>query len=185
MDSKESFRLLVETVAFYSKKTNEQLATDMGYGKTYISEMLSPTGKLSQKFIRVFREKYKEYLEKPSSIPVAQQPVSISVQDYIDELKKDKADLKEEKAVYLEVIKTNLASINTSIAKLVEIHQKVNSEPDQSVGQKKKPIVDPQALNPVIPVPPHRRQAATQASHEDSTLSKDKKSRESGNRGAK
>jgi hypothetical protein len=62
MATKDYFRQLVETVVFRTKKTQEQLAIEMGYGKTYISEVLSPTGKLSEKFIEAFKRRYNEYL---------------------------------------------------------------------------------------------------------------------------
>jgi hypothetical protein len=73
MISKEKFRILVDSVCVNTGKTQEQLATEMGYGKNYISEVLSPTGKITKKFESAFVLKYQGYLDYPkNSFPVEQ-----------------------------------------------------------------------------------------------------------------
>lgn len=82
MESKEQFKTLVENVVFATRKTQEQLAQDMGYGKNYISDVLSPKGKLTQKFIEAFKRKYSPFLGTPplrnNSENTNMQPVSDS-----------------------------------------------------------------------------------------------------------
>lgn len=46
----------------------EELAIAMNYGKNYISEMLSPTGKVSAKFVTALRLRFAQYLENPKTI---------------------------------------------------------------------------------------------------------------------
>lgn len=51
MNSKEHIRKLVEHIQDLTGKTQEAIAIDMGYGKNYISEILSPSGRPSTKFL--------------------------------------------------------------------------------------------------------------------------------------
>lgn len=67
MASKEELRTLVEIVEFETGKTRQDIAIAMGYGKTYISEMLGPKGKVSAKFVTQLHARYKEYLGNPKS----------------------------------------------------------------------------------------------------------------------
>lgn len=52
--------MVLDSVVKSTGKTQEQLATEMNYGKNYISEVLSPRGKVSKKFYTAFRLKYLE-----------------------------------------------------------------------------------------------------------------------------
>lgn len=65
MISKETFKALVEKVTKATGKTQETLALDMGYGKNYISEILSPSGKITKKFVDSFKMRYEALLENP------------------------------------------------------------------------------------------------------------------------
>jgi D-arabinose 1-dehydrogenase-like Zn-dependent alcohol dehydrogenase len=65
MISKEELKKLVENVMFTTGKNQEELALDLGYGKNYISEMTSPTGKVSTKFVNAFKQKHRGSLENP------------------------------------------------------------------------------------------------------------------------
>lgn len=56
---KEAFRLIVTSTSLRTGKNQEQLALDMGYGKNYISDILTPTGKLTDKFVRAFKTHYR------------------------------------------------------------------------------------------------------------------------------
>lgn len=67
MESKEHFKTAVEIVSRRTGKTQAQLAAALGYGENYISEVLSPTGKITGKFLRAFRLQYAEFLENPNS----------------------------------------------------------------------------------------------------------------------
>lgn len=67
MLSKEAFRLIVNATALKTGKSQEELALGMGYGKNYISEVLSPTGKLTDKFIKAFKAAYSEPSENPKN----------------------------------------------------------------------------------------------------------------------
>lgn len=67
MLSKEAFRLIVNATALKTGKSQEELALGMGYGKNYISEVLSPTGKLTDKFIKAFQAAYSEPSDNPKN----------------------------------------------------------------------------------------------------------------------
>lgn len=65
MISKKEFKRLVEKVMSATGKNQEELAIGMNYGKNYISEVLSPTGIMTEKFSNAFLLKYGHYLENP------------------------------------------------------------------------------------------------------------------------
>lgn len=52
MISKEEVKKTVEIICAATNKTQEELSVALGYGKTYISEMFTPKGKVSEKFTR-------------------------------------------------------------------------------------------------------------------------------------
>lgn len=67
MISKEDLKTLVETVSIKTGKSQEELAKEMGYGGNYISEMLSPSGKITRKFLNTFNLRYKDTLGSKDS----------------------------------------------------------------------------------------------------------------------
>jgi transcriptional regulator with XRE-family HTH domain len=67
MNLKEKFKEQLKRVMDLTGESQEKIAVNMGYGKNYISEILSPTSTISKKFLNAFELKYKEYLEKPKS----------------------------------------------------------------------------------------------------------------------
>lgn len=67
MISKKELKTLIEAIAFDTSQTQEQIAIGMGYGKNYISEMLSPTGKITSKFITALKSKYPKFLHNPKN----------------------------------------------------------------------------------------------------------------------
>jgi hypothetical protein len=67
MNSKDDFKKLVESVVKKTGKTQEELAMDLGYGKNYISELTSPTGKVTKKFLTAFNLRYANILENPKN----------------------------------------------------------------------------------------------------------------------
>lgn len=67
MLSKQKVRDLIDLVVKHTKKTQEVIAVEMGYSKNYISDMLSPTGKVTEKFIKALKKDYSDLLENPNS----------------------------------------------------------------------------------------------------------------------
>lgn len=67
MISKEEFKTLVDKVVAATGKTQETIALEMKYGKNYISEIMSPTGRMTSKFVNSFRLRYENILENPKS----------------------------------------------------------------------------------------------------------------------
>lgn len=63
MASKEEVKNMVDSVCVATNQTQEELAVALGYGKTYISEMFAPTGKVTDKFVRKLRMKYGKSLD--------------------------------------------------------------------------------------------------------------------------
>lgn len=98
MISKDDFRTLVETIEFQSKKSRQDISVDLGYGKTYISEMLGPRGTISQKFVNQLKRAYSIPLENPKTTPPAKvlKPGNkeITVDEYIDTLKQQLEDFR-------------------------------------------------------------------------------------------
>lgn len=66
MISKDQLRELIDHILSDTGKTQEEIALGLGYGKNYISEMLSPTGKVSTKFVNSLKLKHAKSLEIPN-----------------------------------------------------------------------------------------------------------------------
>lgn len=72
MISKEAFKLIVISTSLKTGLNQEELALGMGYGKNYISDILSPTGKLTDKFINAFQVQYNSEntkIDPPKELP--------------------------------------------------------------------------------------------------------------------
>lgn len=72
MISKEVFKLIVVSTTMKTGLNQEELALGMGYGKNYISDILSPTGKLTDKFVKAFQNHYNSEntkSEAPKELP--------------------------------------------------------------------------------------------------------------------
>jgi len=65
--SKEILKSLLQTVFNGTGKSPADIALEMGYKKNYISEMLTPKGKVTEKFINSFRSKYRYILDNPNN----------------------------------------------------------------------------------------------------------------------
>lgn len=67
MNLKEEFLLLLGIVEEKTKKTKGTLAKEMGYGFNYISDIMTPSGKVTKKFIAAFKSKYANVLENTTN----------------------------------------------------------------------------------------------------------------------
>lgn len=67
MVSKEYLGTLVKRVERETGLNQQQIARNLGYGSNYISEILSPTGKVTKKFLNAFNRHYKSILENPKN----------------------------------------------------------------------------------------------------------------------
>lgn len=61
--SKETLKQLLEFLNKQTGKSPTDVASEMGYKKNYISEMLTPKGKVSDKFLNSFKIRYQNILE--------------------------------------------------------------------------------------------------------------------------
>jgi hypothetical protein len=64
--SKEILKTLLQTVFNDTGKNPSDIALEMGYKKNYISEMLTPKGKVTEKFLNSFKSKYRYILDNPN-----------------------------------------------------------------------------------------------------------------------
>lgn len=135
MESKEQLKNIINIVSDRSGLSQEKLAERLGYGKTYISEMLSPRGKVTSKFIRVFRNQFAEYLENPKkqeSILKEEKIIQV-LDDRIKELKEDKEWLKKMLESNLTGLIAGQASVLAHIQAGLEQVDEINSD-----GSKRK-----------------------------------------------
>jgi hypothetical protein len=140
MDSKEELRALVDRVAAATGKTQEELATEMGYGGTYISESLTPTGKVSSKFLTAFRKHYSEVLEIPKNGKQLSVP-QISIQEYIVEVKSKADEIKRHNLVLENIIQANLTALLNSqnvILSQIKAGQRYEAQKDAKGDHKKQ-----------------------------------------------
>lgn len=63
--NKKTLKELVETIAASTGMSASDIALEMGYKKNYISEMLTPSGKVTEKFITKLKLKYSYLLDNP------------------------------------------------------------------------------------------------------------------------
>lgn len=114
MISKEAFKLIVSATALKTGKSQEELALGMGYGKNYISDILSPTGKLTDKFIKAFQ--------------LAYNPISENTKEGKNEIpaNKDLSDLIESNLTMSRSIEKNSNSLLDLVQMLKEKNTPVN-----------------------------------------------------------
>lgn len=67
MLSKEEVRKLVDIIVKETGKSQEDIAIELGYtSKNYISDVLSPSGKVTEIFIKRLKKEYSDILENPN-----------------------------------------------------------------------------------------------------------------------
>lgn len=124
---KEDLKKLVTAVATAKGVSQENLATEMGYGKNYISEMLSPSGKPTDKFVNSFRLKYSDYLGNPNSQENnPKENIAESEGKDLQNVKEDieqKSDyvrlLEDNDRFFKEFLKSNLAGMEARLQKML------------------------------------------------------------------
>lgn len=151
MNSKEHIRKLVEHIQNLTGKTQEAIAIDMGYGKNYISEILSPSGRPSKKFLNTLHSyvvKIEGYiLENPKNetleIPVMmREPGESYGKSNVDKYTKL---LEDNDRFFKRILETNLASIGqTQQAILAHVQAMVQMDAERQSGG------NPEKLNRVL-----------------------------------
>lgn len=77
MLSKEQVRSLVDLIIKRTKKTQEEIAVDLGYANNYISDVLSPSGKVTKKFVDRLSKEYSDLLENPNITKLNADPIEL------------------------------------------------------------------------------------------------------------
>ena len=104
MISKERLSNMIEIVERAKNMTKAEISLEMKYGKNYISELLSPSGKVTDKFVNSFKSKYGAILENPND------PSAVITGDINKILRGIIEDLEKEKATAI-VLKTAVAKL--------------------------------------------------------------------------
>lgn len=91
MVSKEAFRLIVTGTAAKTGMSQEEMALDMGYGKNYISDILSPSGKVTDKFVKAFQAHFNGASENTKIVSGAQTDLSSLIRSNADLAESNKA----------------------------------------------------------------------------------------------
>lgn len=63
IDLKEELRVIIEIIKKEAGKTQQDIALEMGYKKNYISEILSPKGVVTDKFLNAIKLRFPELRE--------------------------------------------------------------------------------------------------------------------------
>lgn len=171
MNTPTPFRLAVNHLKSLGiiRRDNELLPTLGMTSKGALAAYIG--GKPPKHIIDKFLNKYGEHVaqffteeeESKRSVAKTEKPI-ISNEEYVSELRSDKER-------YIRIIETNLASLNMSLAKLVQIQEKISSGADENQLKKTTANVDPKALNPDIPFPPLDSSAEHQSEEEGSQQS--------------
>ena len=136
---KEELRNLVEKIKERTGKTQEDIAIEMGYKKNYISEILSPKGTVSGKFLTSIKLRFSEALDVKShvshkrkeSLPTVNEDpaiyntilplgdLKVTLKDYLDLVKQmaEKAEKEKERAEREKERLYNLLEKNTQVIK--------------------------------------------------------------------
>lgn len=98
MDSKDRLKKLLERIESETGKDAQGIALDMKYSKYYISDMLTPTGKVSEKFLIKLEDHFFGNTKKEDwkTRELINKPTGLTVGDYIDLLREYKDFLKSE-----------------------------------------------------------------------------------------
>ncbi|MBV7531329.1 hypothetical protein [Chitinophaga sp. sic0106] len=80
MDYKEQLKKLIEIVKEHSRLTGKKLSRDeiaarLGFGGTYLSRLIGPTGEVNETHILLFKNKFSEELAA-AGIPLAGDPLN-------------------------------------------------------------------------------------------------------------
>lgn len=139
MISKAAFRLIVTATVLRTGKSQEELAMEMGYGKNYISEVLTPTGKLTEKFVKAFNQHYQQDQENPKDA----EPLMVRLLENQNRLMERQNDILQKQNVLVEDkltgIESNLSALyqnqrvadakqRTALEVLIELHLKKRPE---------------------------------------------------------
>lgn len=77
MLSKEQVRSLIDLIVKKTKKTQEVIAEELGYSANYISDVLSPSGKVTKKFVDKLNKEYSDLLENPNITKFKAEPIEL------------------------------------------------------------------------------------------------------------
>lgn len=151
MNSKEHIRKLVEHIQDLTGKTQEAIAIDMGYGKNYISEILSPSGRPSTKFLNALRN-YVVKIEGSGSENPKNETLEtpVMMREPGESYGKSNADkytklLEDNDRFFKRILETNLASIDqTQQAILAHVQAMVQMDAERQSGG------NPEKLNKVL-----------------------------------
>lgn len=139
MDYQKELRELVDLVVARTNKTQEQLAVELGYGRTYISESLAPTGKVSHKFLNAFKKHYADVLENPKNSYATAGVVPVT--DLIREIRSKAEEIKRHNHILENIIEANLTALLTSqnvILSQIKAGQKYEARKDANGDHRKE-----------------------------------------------
>lgn len=120
---KEQLKKIVETIKISTGQTQEQIALNMGYKGNAISGMLSPTGKVTRKFINAITNKYKDVLSENGNIK-GKGSISLISGQGVEQIAAIRAELR---VLFLKVVeieskdgKRSSTAINLELADLIK-----------------------------------------------------------------
>lgn len=120
MISKEVLKIRIETLLVILNISQEELATNLGYGKKYISEMFTPTGKITQKFVNALESKYGSVLNHHEAKTNPRNQNQVDGGDLVTEVLKKQNALLDRQNILLENHLTQLAASLTQYQDLAE-----------------------------------------------------------------
>lgn len=122
MISKEAFRLIVTATAAKTGLSQEEMALDMGYGKNYISDMLTPSGKVTEKFVKAFQSHFNGASENTKVKADPSSMLELLMQQMTNLMQTQNNLLRDQKEQVVDKVKevdTNLKRALQGVSKLV------------------------------------------------------------------
>lgn len=130
MNDTDKFRVDLKILMKRTGLTQEQIAQDMGYGPTYISEMLGPNSVVSRKFLNAFYTKYDrqlrpgdydemdEYEQKLSDKESPEYSTDVYKTKYIGLLERSYRTMEENNRTIMDFTREVTASLHKIVEKL-------------------------------------------------------------------
>ncbi len=128
MNSKEQVRKIISAIEEEHKMSMQEISKGMGYGPNYISDSLTPTGKVSDRFIKKLEEYQNKLKQKAPDVPDVDAFMAT-------EIIKIEATL----AVIVEILaEQEAARMNVPVTKLLSAFDKAIEDKEQLMRKQKR-----------------------------------------------
>ena len=161
--------------------SQSDLASSLEISKQLLSQYIKGRQKPKLDFYNKWEKEFGYSLnpKKTTNVDAAKVDLPVdgfkrTLKDYFDEIENNRKETKEYNAFLQRMMETVLVDISTGLKVILQKELGANSPVSETARSKKKPIVDPKALNPEVPVPPRDKPEGIQGEKQGSIRAEDK-----------